>query len=97
MTENKNFTGQATPNIADTEYTLCNFRQWTPHTRIFPGDDTPRTFFKCNLYNCDLPPGSTVTLCNWRHDVRDAVNDEDVTINGVVTTLEAWTSEPGSF
>ena len=32
--------------------------------RIFPGDDTPRTFVECNLVNCEVPPGSTVERCN---------------------------------
>ena len=32
--------------------------------RIFPGDDTPRTFTECNLVNCIVPPGSTIVDCN---------------------------------
>ena len=32
--------------------------------RIFPDDDTPRTFVNCNLLNATPPPGSTVTGCN---------------------------------
>ena len=32
--------------------------------RLFPGDDTPRTFENCNLVNCEVPPGSTVIKCN---------------------------------
>lgn len=31
--------------------------------RLFPGDDTPRTFIHCNLLNCEVPPGSTVVKC----------------------------------
>ena len=70
MTERKNFSGQATPSIIDTEYQRCNFSQTLPdpnlpnRVRIFPGDDTPRTFFRCNLVNCEVPPGSTVIKCN---------------------------------
>ena len=70
VTERKNFSGQATPSIIDTEYQRCNFAQTLPdpnlpnRVRIFPGDDTPRTFFRCNLVNCEVPPGSTVTKCN---------------------------------
>lgn len=69
-TERKNFSGQATPSIIDTEYRRCNFVQVLPdpnlpnRVRIFPGDDTPRTFFRCNLVNCEVPPGSTVIKCN---------------------------------
>jgi hypothetical protein len=32
--------------------------------RLFPGDDTPRTFINCNLINCEPPPNSTLTGCN---------------------------------
>ncbi len=71
MTERKNFSGQATPSIIDTEYRHCNFTQQEPvdvagkkrGVRLFPGDDTPRTFIKCNLMNCEPPPGSTVDDC----------------------------------
>lgn len=70
FTERKNFSGQVTPSIVDTEYRQCNFSQALPdpnlpnRVRIFPGDDTPRTFFRCNLVNCEVPPGSTVIKCN---------------------------------
>ncbi len=74
--ERKNFSGQATPSIIDPNYIRCNFAQTLPdpnvvngpnepdRVRIFPGDDTPRTFFRCNLVNCEVPPGSTVIKCN---------------------------------
>lgn len=70
MTERKNFSGQSTPSIIDTEYRQCNFSQTLldPNVpgriRLFPGDDTPRTFIRCNLVNCEVPPGSTVVKCN---------------------------------
>ena len=32
--------------------------------RIIPGDDTPRTFIRCNLVNAIPPPGSTLISCN---------------------------------
>ncbi len=65
MTERKNFSGQATPSIIDTLYLRCNFAQVEdPNSpgpvRIFPGDDTPRTFIQCVLTNCGLPPASEV-------------------------------------
>ena len=72
MTRRKNFKGQVTPRIIDTEYVECNFVQPAPinvagkmrGVRLFPGDNTPRTFEECNLINCEVPPGSTVIHCN---------------------------------
>lgn len=70
MTENKNFCGQVTPSIIDIEYERCNFAHKNciddgqkKGVRIFPGDDTPRTFRNCNLTNCELPPNSTTVSC----------------------------------
>jgi hypothetical protein len=72
MTEGRNFSGQVTPSIIDTEYVRCNFSLPYPvdsgggvlvGVRLFPGDDTPRTFTRCNLINCEPPPGSTVIDC----------------------------------
>lgn len=49
---------------SDTEYEYCNFaRAANPNgtpVRLWPGDNTPRTFKKCNLTNCQPPPGSTI-------------------------------------
>lgn len=72
MTEWQNFSGQVTPAIVDTEYRHCNFTQLVPvddgglkrGVRLFPGDDTPRTFINCNMCNCEPPPGSALTKCN---------------------------------
>ena len=77
--EYDNFTNEPTPSDIDTEYRFCNFTQKVPldvggkkrSVRLFPGDDTPRTFFHCNLTNAEPPPGSTLTSCNttvaaWR-------------------------------
>lgn len=55
----------------DLEYRHCNFSQKTcVHEngtirghRLFPGDDTPRTFIRCNMCNCEPPPGSTCVQC----------------------------------
>lgn len=58
------------PYDTETEFVRCTFRQDQPNAtntggrRLWPGDDTPRTFTDCNLVNCELPPGSTVTRCN---------------------------------
>ena len=67
MIENENFSNQIIPKIIDTEYKDCNFSHSNCLTifgqkvghRIFPDDDTPRTFIDCNLTNCEPPPGST--------------------------------------
>jgi len=72
MTKNKNFSNQDTPSIIDTEYKDCNFSHTNCLTfgslkrghRLFPGDDTPRTFIDCNLTNAEPPPGSTVIKAN---------------------------------
>lgn len=67
----KNFKNQATPSIVDVAYDSCNFCQDAPiivdgkrrGVRLFPGDDTPRTFIDCNLCNAEPPPGSTLVHC----------------------------------
>ncbi len=67
----KNFSRLNTPPPpydTETEFELCNFMQPAPDTsgpnpvgvRLWPGDDTPRTFIRCNLMNCEPPPSSTV-------------------------------------
>lgn len=69
MTTEKNFSKTPTPSIADGHYLRCNFSQLQPvdsgggvmrGVRLFPGDDTPRTFEECTLTNCEVPPGSTI-------------------------------------
>lgn len=72
MTEKENFSSQVTPKIKDKEYQNCNFGQpdcvevagKMRGVRIFPGDDTARTFIGCNMVNCEPPPGSTQIDCN---------------------------------
>ena len=98
MVEWKNFSGQTTPSIVDLEYKHCNFMQpqCTERNgkkvgiRLFPGDDTPRTFIRCNLSNCELPPGSTTTRCNQTIAEKDVLHStEIISIDGV--TIEAKT------
>jgi hypothetical protein len=51
--------------------------------RLFPGDDTPRTFIDCNLLNCEPPPGSIVQTCNTklvRKSVPSATKEDDVVV-----------------
>lgn len=96
MTSNKNFSGQGTPSIADDTYYRCNFSQPQPvfHTdglahgvRLFPGDDTPRAFLRCNLTNCEVPPGSTVEDCNTAIVSRNQpIETEDVVVDGRTVT-----------
>jgi hypothetical protein len=96
MTSNKNFSGQSTPSIIDDTYYRCNFTQPQPvfyrdgsahGVRLFPGDDTPRSFLECNLTNCEIPPGSTVEECNTavvsRHQ---AIATEEVIVDGRAVT-----------
>jgi len=91
MTKNKNFRGQATPSIIDTEYRKCNFSTMNCLTVdgqkkgmiLFPGDDTPRTFRRCNMVNCEPPPDSMLIKCNTT--IREntvEVGSEDLTIDG---------------
>lgn len=97
MTERKNFSGQPTPSIIDTEYRWCNFSQPAPidvagkkrGVRLFPGDDTPRTFANCNMMNAEPPTGSTVTSCLTCIKERGvAASTDTITIDGVSETVD---------
>lgn len=97
MTAGKNFSGQPTPSIIDTEYRWCNFSQPAPISvggkkrgvRLFPGDDTPRTFVNCGMTNAEPPPGSTVTNCLTCIKEHAKVTSADtITIDGVSETVE---------
>ena len=90
-TRNKSFAGQLTPRIIDTEYNQCNFMQPQPvddpsgkvGVRIFPGDNTPRTFIDCNLVNVEVPPGSTIQGGNIAIIARNVVTStEEIVIGG---------------
>ena len=94
MVKNRNFTNQPTPAIVDLEYVACNFLQSTPvevggvkrGVRLFPGDDTPRTFRQCNMTNCEPPPGSVLIGCNTTVcDYAVRVSVEEAEIEGEVT------------
>lgn len=98
---NKNFSATDVVDIpVDSEYVSCNFTRPQPDTggaqpvgiRLFPGDDTPRTFRSCNLVNCELPPGSTVIDCNTavvEYGVFDY--DETITVDTVVVSTTTYT------
>jgi hypothetical protein len=90
----KNFTGIPIADIpVDTEYVRCNFAQPLPvdigggvmrGNRLFVGDDTPRTFTRCNMSNCEPPPGSTLTQCNTHIVNNNLLNRTDVvTVDGL--------------
>jgi len=69
MTERKNFSGQTTPSIVDTEYRECNFAvvepidngdgTYSPVPIDFPEGHPPVTFEQCNLMNREMRPGDT--------------------------------------
>jgi len=72
MIKGKNFSNQAIPSEIDTEYQDCNFAHTNcievagkkQGVRIFPADDTPRTFIDCNMTNCEPPPNSIIKKAN---------------------------------
>lgn len=85
MQKAKNYAGQLTPEDIDSEYQNCNFSQagsrrgvdgWQS-ARIFPDDDTPRTFIECNLQNALPPPASTLIRCNT--SIVEHATDERIT------------------
>lgn len=89
MTSHRRFRNQLTPSIIDTEYRYCDFSHDSAvdvgsgtyrGTRIFPGDDTARIFFRCKLCNVIVPPGSTVTECNTAIFRRDVLLDTDTVV-----------------
>lgn len=97
MTEGKNFSGQATPSIVDTEYRWCTFSFPAPidvagkkrGVRLFPGDDTPRTFINCGMMNVEPPPGSTLTRSRVIIKGFGVVTSSDtITIDGASETVE---------
>lgn len=97
IVERKNFSGQATSSITDTEYSRCNFAQVLPdpnlpnRVRIFPGDDTPRTFFRCNLVNCQVPSGSIIIKCNTSIVVPNAlIGSITVTVDGQSSSINFY-------
>lgn len=100
MIKNRRFSNQDIPSEIDTEYLRCNFSHTNPiekdgkwiGVRLFPGDDTPRTFKDCNLLNCEVPPGSIVIKCNTSI-VRPAVfqnTDGSIIIDGETLTLNTY-------
>lgn len=99
MTISKRNFSNADPSAlpADTDYVQCNFTQRVPTTqgqrrrgvRLWPADDTPRTFTNCNMVNCEPPPGSTYVNCNSSISEYDvfAFTDE-IVVDTVVVSSE---------
>ena len=87
MVEGKIFANGAPPTL-DTEYKGCSFFFDAPAAgpignRIFPGDDTPRTFVECNLVNAIPPPGSTLTKCNTTlTEHGNVIGQDSITVGG---------------
>ncbi len=100
MIEWKNFTGMDIADIPiDTEYVHCNFARKScvddagikKGHRLFPGDDTPRTFTKCNMVNCEPPPGNTCTECNGAiFESAVIINTDTITIDSEIITLNEY-------
>lgn len=102
LISNKKFSNTPVADIpVDTEYTGCNFARQAPDSlgppvvgvRLFPGDDTPRTFVRCNLVNCEPPPGSTLIRCNTTiREAGVAIETDDVVVDGVTVSTTQKTA-----
>lgn len=94
-----NFAGDVDPGASDpviaaaTVFRNCFFAHPAPvdvegnleGVRLFPGDDTPRTFIECNMVNAKPPPGSTVTSCNTAVIERSVqIGSDDIIVDGIV-------------
>ncbi len=94
MISEKNFSNMDPTLIpVDASYERCNFSRSQPlqtgppalGVRLFPGDDTPRTFTDCNLFNCEPPPGSILNNCNtWIVSTGEIGPVDELIVDGVV-------------
>jgi len=98
--ENQNYSGLLEPLAGDIveTYIRCNFSQpaaiTDPETGkkvgvpIFPGSrEVSREFFRCNLLNCDIPPGSTVgqgKLACLTAITTQEVEEEEILVKGIM-------------
>lgn len=96
-TKGKGFVGQDTPRIIDSTYEQCNFMSRHVNevdglkvgVRLFPSDDTPRTFINCNLINREVPPGSIILGGNTAVIEYDVVTSTDsVDIDGEIISID---------
>ena len=92
FTNRRNFTDQVPPSVIDTRYEDCNFSQHVPAedagkkvgVKIFGADTTPRTFFDCNLCNCEPPPGSTFNRGATIKEFGVVHETEEIWVDGVL-------------
>ena len=103
MISNKSYYDNLSPDVGDeTEFFECNFTQPEPVDsgggvyvggRLFPGDDTPRTFTRCNLVNAEVPPGSTIVKCNTSIRRWSVITGTDeVIVDGTPITANIYSS-----
>jgi len=94
----RNFSGQVSPPKAD-KYIACNLGQpdcrreagKPKGIRLWPNDDTPRSFERCRLTNCELPPGSTTVGCRQAILEKKVLKDTDtIKIDGEEITTENY-------
>jgi hypothetical protein len=100
MIRDKNFTDWDVNDIpVDSIYKNCNFTQRTPDTsgpnpvgiRLFPGDDTPRTFDHCNMVNCEPAPGSILINCNTAiNEYGLDAHTEEIVVDTVVVSSHTF-------
>lgn len=104
MTKDKNFSNKTVPSIIDTEYKDCNFSHSNCLTvlgqkvghRIFPDDDTPRTFIDCNLTNCEPPPGSLIMKANGKQ-TGPTIVERIVVVNTEVLEIDSEKIEVNNY
>ena len=56
--------------------------------RLFPDDDRPRRFIGCNMVNCEPPPESEVLKCNTAITGIEAIDADELLINGASLIVE---------
>lgn len=101
MIKDKNFSNQIVPHrgdvlFIDTKYKDCNFSHSNCFTvfgqkvghRIFPDDDTSRTFIDCNLTNCEPPPGSIIMKANGQH-IGPTIVERMVKVNTEIVSIDS--------
>ena len=96
----QNFSGLTVPPPpfdTETRFERCVFNQPEPDMtdpdnpvgiRLWPGDDTPRRFDQCRLINCQVPPNSEVDPRSKMFIMRQVLDTDTVTIDGLVLSVE---------